>query len=261
MELKIKWLGTGSAGTTKNWTTSALIQVGNHNLLFDAGTGLQWALDEAGLCYLDINSIYISHLHADHIGGLEILGFSSYFDPAYKNKPNLYIHRSLVGRLWQSLAPGMESIQNQSNDLETYFNVHKIGKNQVFSIYDYIFKPIQVTHIVNDATHEPAFGLMITTPEDRRIFFTSDTQHCPHQLKDFYRDADVIFQDCETLPFCSGVHANFEELKELDDYTKARMYLIHYQDNVVNDLPTWQERAIREKFVHGFVEMGKEFTF
>jgi hypothetical protein len=101
---------------------------------------------------------------------------------------------------------------------------------------------------------------MITLPEDRRIFFTSDTQYCPSQLKDFYDVADVIFQDCETLPFCSGVHANFDELKELDNFTKGKMHLIHYQDNVINDFDNWQHRARENKFA-GFTKPDEEYSF
>ena len=45
-------------------------------LLIDCGTDARHSLHELGLSYKDIEHVYISHLHADHAGGLEWLGFS-----------------------------------------------------------------------------------------------------------------------------------------------------------------------------------------
>ena len=261
--LKVKWLGTGSAGCIykNNWNTMALLEIIGYKMLFDCGGDARHALFDAGLSYMDIHAIFLSHLHGDHSHGLEIHGFSTYFDPRYTNKPALHVHKSLAGRLWSNvLSGGMESIQNATNELATYFEVKKIGKNGSFEILGFTFKPIQMIHIVNDATHEPAYGLMVTTPEDKKIFFTADTQHSPSQLRDFYNDADVIFQDCETLPFKSGVHAHFDELATLPKDIKKKMHLIHFQDNVVTDNADWTKRANENGFVK-FVLRGDEFEF
>jgi len=260
--VKIQWLGTGSAFTNylKNWQTSALITLPNgYKLLFDCGSDTKNALVQAGIDPISIDAIYISHLHGDHIGGMEYLGFMNYFMPESKGQPDLYIHNSLAGRLWQALAPGMESIQNQTNTLDIYFEVQRIEKNGTFELFEYGFKPIQVTHIVNDATIEPAFGLMITTPEGKKIFLTSDTQDSPSQLRNFYESADVIYHDCETLPFCTGVHSNFMEMSKLPAADKAKMRLVHFQDNVVDEPDVWRLKAEAAGF-GGFVMRGEEFT-
>ena len=55
--------------------------------------------------------------------------------------------------------------------------------------------------------------------------------------------ADIIFHDCETLPFKSGVHAHYEDLKTLDDKTRKKMWLYHYQDNGNSDKISTQELA------------------
>ena len=47
---------------------------------------------------------------------------------------------------------------------------------------------------------------------------------------DFYKQADLIIQDCETTPFKSGVHANYSELVTLPLEIKTKMMLLHYQD-------------------------------
>jgi hypothetical protein len=46
----------------------------------------------------------------------------------------------------------------------------------------------------------PTFGLVFTRPGHKTIYFTTDSQHCsPRQTEIFYKQADVIFQDCETV--------------------------------------------------------------
>lgn len=258
--MKLTFLGTGSAFAMKNWQTNMLIEIDDYKLLIDCGTDARFSLAEQGLSHLDINGVYISHLHADHVGGLEWLGFYTYFDPRCKFRPDLYISKSLAGRLWSNtLSGGMESIANKTNELATYFDVDKIDKNGDFSIESINFKPIQVVHIVNDASVEPTFGLMITD-EDRKIFITTDTQYCPAQIMNFYEDADLIFQDCETIPFKSGVHAHYSELKELPEHIRKKMWLCHYQDNVIDDSYIWRIRCLDDGFA-GFVEKGQTFEY
>jgi len=71
---------------------------------------------------------------------------------------------------------------------------------------------------------------MLTSKAGKNIFITTDTQFNPNQIMQFYRDADLIIQDCETSPFKSGVHAHYTELATLDESIKKKMWLTHYQD-------------------------------
>lgn len=72
-------LGTGSAFTMGNWQTNFLISRNGKFLLIDCGSDIRWSMDMIGLSFKDIDAVYISHAHADHIGGLEWLGFTRYF--------------------------------------------------------------------------------------------------------------------------------------------------------------------------------------
>ena len=262
--MKITWLGTGSAFTMKNYQTNALIEFDSgYKLLIDCGGDVRHALAEVGLSYLDINGVYVSHLHNDHIGGMEWLAFASYFDPRYQGRPDLYISEFMVDDLWnRALSAGLASLQNKRATLETYFDVHPVEKNGSFQI-DHptespVFKLIQMIHFVNGFTFELSFGLMFTAGDDT-IFITTDTQHAPNQIQDFYNEATVIFHDCETAPFQSGVHAHFDELATLNEETRAKMFLVHYQDNVVDDWESWEAKAAEAGF-NGFIPKGLEYN-
>ena len=264
--MKLTFLGTGSAFTMKNWQTNMLVDIGGEKMLIDCGSDIRWALAEQGMSYLDIGSVFVSHLHADHIGGLEWLAFGTYFDPRYDFQPALYSPKIIVDSLWNnSLSGGLSSIQGQSNRLSSYFEVFPVEKNGQFNmrddLQDVIFKPVQTIHIMNEWYQEPSFGLMVESVKKKhKMFITCDTQHCPAQISTFYHMADIIFHDCETAPYQSGVHAHYDQLRTLNRGTKAKMWLCHYQDNVVENWDEWQTKAKLDGFA-GFVKKGQTFEF
>lgn len=257
--MKLTFLGTGSAFTMKNWQTNMLIEFGDsYRLLIDCGGDIRFALAEYGLTYLDIDGVYISHLHADHIGGLEWLAFTTYFDPRYQGRPDLFISEFLVDDLWtRSLSGGLASLQGKRNTIDRFFDVRAVEKNGAFRV-DHPDSPefqlVQTVHFVNGFTFELSFGLIFEAGGEV-IFITTDTQFAPHQIKDFYDKATLIFHDAECSPFQSGVHAHFDELVDLDPATKAKMRLSHYQDVVIDDWQQWEDKAQAAGF-QGFVPKG-----
>jgi len=231
--MKIIPIGVGSAFSMKNFQTNLIIENNNKNLLVDAGSDIRFSLKEQGKSYKDIDALYVTHLHADHIGGVEYLAFCSYFDPS-KDKIKLYGHKDVLNRAWDTVwSGGLASIQGKCVGLNDYFEVHYLEDNGSFLWEGVHFDIIQTVHIMNAYAIVPSFGLMIHDPfSSKKVYYTSDTQFNPNQIKDFYKQADIIIQDCETSPFMSGVHAHISELKTLDEETRAKMMLIHYQDVV-----------------------------
>jgi ribonuclease BN (tRNA processing enzyme) len=235
--MKIQTLGSGSAFTLKNYQTSFLI---NDKLLFDCGGDARFALRDVGLTYKDIKDVFISHLHGDHVHGLEWLGFTNYFDPS-QDRPNLYLSEVLVDSLWNDcLKAGMGSLQGKIATLSTYFKVEAVQPNELFVAGKLVCTPVQTIHIMNGFLFVPSFGLMVSEVDSNtRVYFTGDTQYAPAQIMDFYKMADVIIHDCEYLyingnPIMSRVHAHYEELKQLPGEIKAKMYLAHYQDAMMD---------------------------
>jgi len=111
---------------------------------------------------------------------------------------------------------------------------------------------VQTMHVVDAFEFMPSFGLIITV-DGMKVYITTDTQYAPKQLKDFYAMSDVIFHDCETLSFLTGVHANYQELVHLPADVKSKMWLYHYN---MGELPD----ATADGF-KGFVNRGVVFDF
>lgn len=268
--MKLQFLGTGSAFTVwqnhwneKNWQSNSVLihedEDGKiHRLLIDCGGDVRHAMFDQGLRYGDIEGAYISHLHGDHSQGAEFLGFCKFFDPSQR-PPDLYIHQVLVSKLWQNtLSGGMESIEGDMVALADYFKVHPVKSNCVFTWCGVKFKLIQTVHIMNDAMIVPSFGLQFEI-NGKVIFYTGDTQFCPPQIQKFYDQSDIIIHDCETMylpdgtPLKSKVHSHFEDLCTLDDKTRAKMWLTHYQDG---KLPDAEAKGFK-----GFARKGQILEF
>jgi ribonuclease BN (tRNA processing enzyme) len=237
--MKLLFLGTGSAFTLNNYQTNFLISTDDNKkrLLIDCGSDVRLALKEQGYYLTDITDVYISHTHADHVGGLEGLAFTTFFNPTI-SKPNLYLSKVLLNNLWgKSISGGLESIEGSITDINSYFNVHTIDNNKHFVWEKIKFMLVQTIHIMNGFYIIPSFGLFFKV-NNKHIFITTDTQFCPNQIMKFYDMADLIIQDCETSPFKSGVHAHYSDLATLPNKVKAKMWLSHYQDG---DLPNAQQ--------------------
>ncbi|MFQ5421370.1 MAG: MBL fold metallo-hydrolase, partial [Anaerolineae bacterium] len=70
-QIKVTLLGTGGPRPDPNRQGSAVaVQIGNEIALFDAGRGVSMQLVRAGIQPQQINPIFITHHHFDHIGNL-----------------------------------------------------------------------------------------------------------------------------------------------------------------------------------------------
>lgn len=262
--MKIRFLGTGSAFTLKNFQTNIAIEQNGKWLLLDAGGDIRFSLNNVGMSYKDLDAIYVSHLHADHVGGIENMAFCSFFDQN-KDKIKLFGNGELLRKGWEDVwKGGLESYQGKLLNLNDYFDVNPVRPNTSFWWEGIQFDIVQAIHIYNGYSLVPSYGLMIKPEKEstKTIFWTSDTQFCPAQLLDFYKASDFIIQDCETSDFKSGVHANFADLVTLPDEVKNKMVLVHYQDNVLDEngniLQEWFDKESKAGFGFGFAVKGQD---
>lgn len=262
------------------WQSNFLIEfdmpgkkgVAPYRLLLDAGADVRHALKGVGLTSNDIDGVYISHPHSDHIGGMEYLALTTLFNPAYtpakkewlngtfiadklffeqhawpeppKNaKPDLFIHRKVLEPLKRAVGPGMDTVQGVPNVcLETYFTVHLIGKQEngktkTFEFQDgdgqWTIKPIFAMHVISSSEEMASYGLSLEHSSGYNVLMPTDTQHMmPPQLEAHYRRADRIYMDCETSPFPSGVHPHLSDLMNRMDASIQKKCLLYHYDQM-----------------------------
>src|SRR5829696_6244137 len=70
MDLSVVFLGTGGAvPSARRSTASVLVSRGGERLLFDCGEGTQRQM-QCSLGLVQVDEIYLTHFHADHVLGL-----------------------------------------------------------------------------------------------------------------------------------------------------------------------------------------------
>ncbi len=253
--MKLIFLGSGSAFTitADNYQSNMLlVDERGDKLLIDCGSDIRFSLHDLEYSHRDVTDVYISHLHSDHVGGLEYMGFSTKFDPQCAT-PRLYLSEELADDLWEhTLSGGMRAIQGDTATLDTYFDVQKVQLGGYFLWKKTRLDLVPTIHIQSKPTIAPSYGLFFEV-DQIKVFLTTDSQFCPAVMGGYFDRADLIFHDCETSPSKSTVHAHYEDLTTLPMAIKNKMWLYHYQ---CGPLPN----ALEDGFC-GFVKRGQIFDF
>jgi ribonuclease BN (tRNA processing enzyme) len=263
MDLIFLGSGSGLISPKENYHSNLVLRDDDGSLMaIDAGSHFQSAIEEIGFNVEDFNAFYITHLHADHVGGLEWVALMRYFGPngIYKvgrenyRGPRIIGNAEILDDLWSKvLSGGLEALTGRPNVLDTFFTVDPLPPNGTFAWHGVVFDIVQTVHTMDNRRVKPSYGLMFRI-NNRKIFFTGDTQFCPNQINGFYEDADVIFHDCELANYPGSVHAQYHELCKLPEKYRKKMWLYHYQGPV-------PEEGHEAFGFQGFVEKGQMFEF
>ncbi|CDZ79112.1 ribonuclease Z [Legionella massiliensis] len=250
--MKLLFLGVSAAYCLNDgsFQSNMLLESSSgQKLLIDCGSDARRSLHAQGFNHSDIHAVYISHLHSDHTGGLEWLGFSRRFIDGKKSA--LFISPDQVEQLWQNvLRGGMSSVEDEEATLSSFFDLIPIENNS-FIWENYQFKLIKTNHMISNGKIMPSYGLLISSKTEN-IFITTDTRFSP-ELNTVYEQATLIFQDCETSSRSSNQHARYDDLRNLSPDLKKKMWLYDYNEG---ELPNAQQDGFL-----GFVVRGQHFVF
>lgn len=269
--MKITFLGSGGAFSRikENYQNNAIIEMEDdgYRLLIDCGTTALESLSQLegfeDAPHHKVDGVLITHIHADHVGGLEELAFRNYFLED-KRKIDLFISPALLPTrsgqagdgtdLWENcLKGGLQHIQDAESNplratLDTYFNVVMSNK---FQIRESSFTLFKTEHVPG----KTSFGFYITETNEgsednpTMTLFSADAKILDSSL---YNLADVIFHDCAFFPkYPSTVHTHFEELCELPLEVRKKIKLMHYGDpkNQPEDLCNMELVAAHQSFM------------
>ena len=257
--MKIKFLGVGSAFTSAEYYHSNMLveTSGGKRMLFDCGSDIRFSLGECGIAARDlcrgIDAVYISHLHGDHIGGMEWMALNMYFAEKPR-KPELIMEGALMEEMWESsLKGGLGCIRGKVMELSDYFSCRPEREGSPFVWEGLSCAMVRLPHVAGETRNIFSFGLVLEEAPGRSAFISSDTRFEPELLSAIGERTAAIFHDCETCVPQTGVHAHYDQLKTLPSWLREKMWLYHYQ-------PYPKQDPVKDGF-KGFVAKGGEFVF
>ncbi len=225
MSMTLVPLGVGDAFASRYYSTCVAVEADGAWLLIDCPHPIRKMMRESPLA-LDVptfSAVALTHLHADHVSGLEGFAYFSHF--VLQRPCRLVAHPEVAGPLWpRHLAVSMEHlIDGEGQDLPPlgfadYFSHVALDEAAPVMVGPFEIECRRTVH------HIPTFALRITAG-GRRLGHSADTAFDPG-LIDWLGDADVIVHETN-----HGAHTPYARLAALPEALRDKMRLIHYPDD------------------------------
>lgn len=212
--LDITFIGSGNAFADSRCHSGFVV---NGHVLFDCPPTALYALKRAGVDLAAIDTIVLSHFHADHYFGLPFLLLEYVFPGAAGGRtPARTRDLTIVG------PPGLADTIEQVNslafpkilDFPTSYKRHyvELSPGQKATVNKVELAAVRMNHA--EGVLDTCLGYRAVT-EGRRISYTGDTGWCDG-LFELAEDAEVLVTDCNyptgrNLP----EHLSLEEVRDL----------------------------------------------
>lgn len=222
-------LGVGDSFSERHRSTALLLRCDGFQLAIDCPdmyrSALRAAAERSGesLSLADIDHVLITHVHGDHMNGLEGAAFFKHF--AQGRRVQLVTSPEVRATIWdQRLACSMGTLwdgaQFRELTFDSYFAHTPLRWNDAVEVGPFRIRARRTIH------HVPTSALLIEAA-GRKLGFSSDTAFDP-ELIGFLGGADLIIHESNYGP----AHTPYAALAALPAETRERLRLIHYPDTL-----------------------------
>lgn len=226
-QLEVIAVGAGDTFSEYLHTSALVVSYDGFRLAIDCPDSYRGVLKKAShisgqdLNLFELDHFLITHVHGDHMNGLEGVAFFKHF--AEQKRLHLYASPEVHGVIWeQRLKISMGTLWTGEKfrelDRTDYFHDHVMPWQEVSWIGPFRIRTYRTIH------HVPTCALLIEAG-GRTLGYSSDTAFDPH-LIDFLSEADLIIHETNFGP----AHTPYDALLSLPGAIRARMRLIHYSD-------------------------------
>jgi len=186
---------------------------------------------------------FITHVHLDHVAGLERLFIANYFKPERRGRTRLYVPAAIVPLLQQRIASYPNVLAEGGANFWDAFQLIPVGD---------AFWHDGVRLDVFEARHHwprTAYGLRLPGS----LIWTGDTRPIPDVLRPYAESGELIVHDCGLTGNPS--HSGIEDLeREYPPDWLARCIFYHYASAADGD--TLQARGYRVARQHQLLPLA-----
>ena len=217
MSWTLRFLGVGNSQSAMQLGSASGVLLRDEApvLMVDCGQEALTAYREAFDALPD--ALFITHVHMDHVAGLERLFFATYFDPARRGKVRLYVPVGVLPHLQSRLAdyPGVIA----EGDANWWDAFQLVPVTRGFWHAGQWYDVFPVRHHLPDT----AFGLRLPGS----VVWTGDTRPIPEMLARFADAGELVAHDCALHGNPS--HSGIDDLeREYPPALLSRCVLYHY---------------------------------
>ena len=208
----ITLLGTGTGIPSPHRNPPCIfMRFSDKRAILDSGPGTLKKVLRVGVDHQNLDFIFYTHLHLDHVSEFAAILFATNIPPATRKKSltvygpiGLKDYYRKLGELYS------ETIYPDSYEL----NLEEIENRTIF-IDDFTISTRTLKH------HGGGMGYRIVTPGGKVAVYTGDTDYC-QEVVELSRDADLLILEC-SFP---------DEMKAEGHLTPTAAGKIAYQSNV-----------------------------
>lgn len=215
-EAAVRFLGVGNARASALGSAAAVFELGaSPVLLIDCGPR---TLDDFEQHYGPglPTAVFVTHLHLDHIGGLEQLFYRGYF--SQRPPVRLFVPASLIPALHDKLAASPFVLSEGGANFWDAF--HLVPVSDAFWLRDLLFDVFPVRH----SGYRGGYGLALRGA----FFYSGDSRPVPELMSRFASADELIFHDCAESG--SPAHSGLSDLqREYPPEVLSRTVAYHYE--------------------------------
>lgn len=249
----LRFLGSGGAFSRQYGTTCSLVTLpSGEKWLIDCGRQAPDQLWAAGLDWHEIAGQIITHVHGDHIFGLEDFAFQRYYQsragvPGVMfggPKPQFVAHSAVQREVWESLAASLRYLKIDGNPragtLGSYFDVLEPTRWEAPADnpwrHSETFECGGVPVIVRESEHvpgKPSCSLEFHVGDgDTIAWWSGDSTVDAEFLTSIEARTTIYFHDCTFTDYPGQVHGAFRLLEKLPESVRRKMVLMHHEDDI-----------------------------
>ncbi len=225
--MQVRFLGSGDAfGSGGRFNTCFLVEAKQGTFLVDCGASSLVAIRKSGVDPNAIGTIFISHLHGDHFGGLPFFLLDAQF---YSRRTTPLIIVGPVG-LRQRLIEAMEVFFPGSSKTEHKF---ELELREITPGATYVFNGIKVTaYLVDHVCGAPPFALRLEC-DGKVLAYTGDTEWT-EAVVSAGQGAHLLIAEALTFDRKIKFHLDYTSLKaNLQRINAKRVVLTHMGPNML----------------------------